>query len=78
MASSEAPSEVKMIIENVERTSIEFQQLEKCSEEFRNNIQEIMCENDKNLNIQEIIDTISYLDKSLAYLHFIKYVENIR
>ncbi|XP_076179818.1 RAD50 interactor 1 [Ptiloglossa arizonensis] len=77
MASSEAPSEVKMIIENVERTSIEFQQLEKCSEEFRNNIQEIMCENDKNLNIQEIIDTISYLDKSLAYLHFIKYVENI-
>ncbi|XP_053982262.1 RAD50-interacting protein 1 [Hylaeus volcanicus] len=77
MASSEAPSKVKVVIQSVERISIEFEQLGKCSEKFRSSIQEITSEKGSNLDIQEIINTISYLDKSLAYLHFIKYVENI-
>lgn len=77
MASTEAPSKVKAVIESVEKISIEFQQLEKNSAEFRGNIQETMQENDKSFEMQKIIDVISYLDKSLSYLNFIKYVENI-
>lgn len=78
MASTEAPSKVKAVIESVEKISIEFLQLEKNSAEFRGNIQETMQENDKSFEMQKIIDVISYLDKSLSYLNFIKYVENIR
>ncbi|KOC70466.1 RAD50-interacting protein 1 [Habropoda laboriosa] len=77
MASTEAPSKVKAVIENVERISIEFQQLKEASTEFKDDIQQMMHENDKSLEMQKIIDVISYLDKSLSYLNFIKYVENI-
>lgn len=78
MASSEAPSKVKAVIENVEKIDIEFQQLQKVFTEFRENIQETMHENDKSLEMQKIINVITYLNKSLSYLNFIKYVENIR
>lgn len=78
MASSEAPSKVKAVIENVEKIDIEFQQLQKAFIEFRENIQETMHENDKSLEMQKIINVINYLNKSLSYLNFIKYVENIR
>ncbi|XP_043262177.1 RAD50-interacting protein 1 [Colletes gigas] len=77
MASSEAPSKVKVVIESVERTSIEFERLQKCSEEYRNDVQRVTSNNDSNLDVQKNVETISYLDKSLAYLNFIKYVENI-
>ncbi|XP_031369551.1 RAD50-interacting protein 1 isoform X3 [Apis dorsata] len=77
MASSEAPSKVKAVIENVEKIDIEFQQLQKVFTEFRENIQETMHENDKSLEMQKIINVITYLNKSLSYLNFIKYVENI-
>ncbi|KZC07326.1 PREDICTED: RAD50-interacting protein 1 [Dufourea novaeangliae] len=77
MASSEAPSKVKVVIESVEKITTEFQQLEIASTEFRNDIQKAMYENDKSLDMQKIINTISQLDKSLAYLSFVKYVENI-
>lgn len=78
MVSSEAPSKVKAVIENVEKIDIEFQQLQKAFTEFRENIQETMQENDKSLEMQEIINVITYLNKSLSYLNFIKYIENIR
>lgn len=78
MASSEAPSKVKVVIETVERIGIEFEQLEKCSVEVRNDIQKAMHETDKSIDTQRIINTISHLDKSLAYLRFIKHVETIR
>ncbi|KAK1137114.1 hypothetical protein K0M31_001641 [Melipona bicolor] len=78
MASTEAPSKVKAVVESVEQISIEFQQLEKSSSEFKSDIEETMQENDKSLQeMQKIIDVISYLDKSLSYLNFIKYVEDI-
>ncbi|XP_076671393.1 RAD50 interactor 1 isoform X1 [Andrena cerasifolii] len=77
MASSEAPSKVKVVIENVERISIEFQQLEESSIEFRDDIQKAILGNDKSLEMQKVINVISYLDKSLAYLNLIKYVEKI-
>ncbi|XP_061942142.1 RAD50-interacting protein 1 isoform X1 [Apis cerana] len=77
MVSSEAPSKVKAVIENVEKIDIEFQQLQKAFTEFRENIQETMQENDKSLEMQEIINVITYLNKSLSYLNFIKYIENI-
>ncbi|KOX69007.1 RAD50-interacting protein 1 [Melipona quadrifasciata] len=78
MASTEAPSKVKAVVESVEQISIEFQQLEKSSSEFKSDIEETMQKNDKSLQeMQNIIDVISYLDKSLSYLNFIKYVENI-
>lgn len=78
MASTEAPSKVKAVVENVEKIGLEFQQLEEISNEFKGSIQETMHENDKNLEMQKIIDVISYLDKSLSYLNFVKYIENIR
>lgn len=78
MASSEAPSKVKVVIENVERISVEFQQLEESSIEFRDDIQKAILGNDKSLEMQKVINVISYLDKSLAYLNLIKYVEKIR
>ncbi|CAL7948671.1 unnamed protein product [Xylocopa violacea] len=77
MASTEATSRVKAVIESVERISIEIQQLEETCAEFRSDIEETMHEDDKSLEMQKIIDTISYLDKSLSYLNFIKYIENI-
>ncbi|CAK9833013.1 RAD50-interacting protein 1 [Anthophora retusa] len=77
MASTEAPSKVKAVIESVERVSIEYQQLKEASLMFKDEIREMMHENDKSLEMQKIIDVISYLDKSLSYLNFIKYVENI-
>ncbi|XP_076644100.1 RAD50 interactor 1 [Halictus rubicundus] len=77
MASSEAPSKVKVVIETVERIGNEFEHLEKSSVEFRNDIQKAMHETDKSIDMQRIINTISHLDKSLAYLSFIKHVENI-
>lgn len=78
MASTEAPSKVKAVIESVENINTEFQRLEQSSIEFRSSVQETIHENDKTLNVQEIIDAISYLEKSLSYLNFIKYVEDIR
>ncbi|XP_029041008.1 RAD50-interacting protein 1 isoform X3 [Osmia bicornis bicornis] len=77
MASTEAPSKVKAVIESVENINTEFQRLEQSSIEFRSSVQETIDENDKTLNVQEIIDAISYLEKSLSYLNFIKYVEDI-
>lgn len=77
MASTEAPSKVKAVVENVEKVSIEFQQLQVAFEEYRNEIEETAHESDKSLEMQKIIDTISYLDKSLSYLNFVKHVEDI-
>lgn len=78
MASSEAPSRVKVVIENVEKISTEFQQLEESSTKFRDTIQETILESDNGFAMQDVINKINYLDKSLAYLNLIKCVENIR
>lgn len=77
MASSEAPSRVKVVIENVEKISTEFQQLEESSTKFRDTIQETILESDNGFAMQDVINKINYLDKSLAYLNLIKCVENI-
>ncbi|XP_012148254.1 RAD50 interactor 1 isoform X2 [Megachile rotundata] len=78
MASTEAPSKVKAVIESVEKINTEFQRLEQTSIEFRSNVQETIHENERSLKVQEIINSISYLEKCLSYLNFIKYVEDIR
>ncbi|XP_031841131.1 RAD50 interactor 1 isoform X2 [Nomia melanderi] len=77
MASSEAPSKVKVVIESVEKIDTTFQQLEESSAQFRNDIQKALHETDKSIDMQRIINTISHLDKTLAYLNFIKHVESI-
>jgi len=78
MASTTAPSKVKPVIENVERISCEIEQLQESSATLRKQIEETFNENDKNLELQGVIDRIGQLDKSLSYLCFIKYIENIR
>ncbi|XP_076248930.1 RAD50 interactor 1 isoform X2 [Calliopsis andreniformis] len=77
MASSEAPSKVKVVIENVEKVTVEFQEVEKSSVKFRDNIQNAILSLDKSFNMQEVISTINHLDRSLAYLKLIKCIENI-
>lgn len=49
MASTEAPSKVKAVIESVEKINTEFQRLEQTSVEFRSNVQETIHENEKSL-----------------------------
>lgn len=78
MASTTTPSKVKAVVENVERANYEVQQLQKTCLDLSKMIEETFSENDKNLEMQEVIDKIGQLDKLLSYLYFIKYIENIR
>ncbi|XP_029170005.1 RAD50-interacting protein 1 isoform X2 [Nylanderia fulva] len=77
MASTTAPSKVKRVIENVERISEEVYLLHNYCADLTKKIEETFSENDKNIMLQESIDKIGQLDKSLSYLYFIKYIENI-
>ncbi|KAM0737544.1 RAD50-interacting protein 1 [Formica fusca] len=77
MASTTAPSKVKAVVENVELINCEVEQLQENCADLSKEIEETFSENDKNLKLQETIDQISQLDKSLSYLYFIKYIENI-
>ncbi|KYN33382.1 RAD50-interacting protein 1, partial [Trachymyrmex septentrionalis] len=77
MASTTAPSKVKAVVENVECVNFEVEQLQEICLNLSKRIKETFSENDKNLELQEVVDKISQLDKSLSYLYFIKYVENI-
>ena len=78
MASTTTPSKVKAVIENVECVNFEVEQLQEICLDLNKMIKETFSENDKNLELQEVVDKISQLDKSLSYLYFIRYVENIR
>lgn len=78
MASTTAPSKVKAVIEGVERVGCEIEQLQGISTDLRERIEETLSENDKNLELQEVIDQIGQLDKTLSYLYFIQYIENLR
>lgn len=78
MASTEAPSKVKAVIESVEKIGIEIEQLQVSSGELSENIQEALHENDKNLELQDIVNKIGQLDKTLSYLNFVKCIEDIR
>ena len=78
MASTTTPSKVKAVIENVECVNFEVEQLQEICLDLNKMIKETFNENDKNLELQEVVDKISQLDKSLSYLYFIRYVENIR
>ncbi|XP_077256575.1 RAD50 interactor 1 isoform X1 [Temnothorax americanus] len=77
MASTTAPSKVKAVVENVECVNCEVNQLQKTCLDLSKMIEETFSENDKNLELQEVIDKIGQLDKSLSYLFFIRYIENI-
>ncbi|KYN11646.1 RAD50-interacting protein 1, partial [Trachymyrmex cornetzi] len=77
MASTTAPSKVKAVVENVECVNFEVEQLQEICLDLGKMIKETFSENDKNLELQEVVDKISQLDKSLSYLYFIRYVENI-
>lgn len=78
MASTTAPSKVKAVVENVERVNCQVEQLQETCLDLSKIIEEEFSEKDKNLELQEVIDKIGQLDKSLSYLYFIRYVENIR
>lgn len=78
MASTTTPSKVKAVIENIELINCQVEQLQENCADLSKKIEEAFTENDKNLKLQETIDKISQLDKSLSYLYFIKYIENIR
>lgn len=78
MASTTAPSKVKVVVESVELVSCEVEQLRKTSADLSKQIEEAFSENDKNLKLQEVSDKIGQLDKLLSYLYLIKYIENIR
>lgn len=78
MASTTAPSKVKAVVENVELISSEVEQLQENCADLSKKIEESFSENDKNIKLQETIDKIGQLDKSLSYLYFIKYIENVR
>lgn len=77
MASTTAPSKVKAVVEHVERVNCEVEQLQETCLNLSKMIEETFSENDKNLELQEVIDKIGQLDKSLSYLHFIRHIENI-
>ncbi|EZA50309.1 RAD50-interacting protein [Ooceraea biroi] len=77
MASTTAPSKVKAVIENVEHVGCDVEQLQGISTDLTAKVEETLSENDKNLELQEVIDQIGQLDKTLSYLHFIQYIENI-
>lgn len=78
MASTTAPSKVKVVLESVEHVNSEVEQLQMTYNDLDKQIEEAFSENDKNLELQEVIDKIGQLDKALSYLYFIKYIENIR
>jgi small-conductance mechanosensitive channel len=78
MVSNTATSKVKAVIENVEHISNEVEQLQGISTNLNKNIKETLSENDKNLELQEVIDQIGQLDKTLSYLYFIEHIENLR
>ncbi|KAH0947271.1 hypothetical protein HN011_011032 [Eciton burchellii] len=77
MVSNTATSKVKAVIENVEHISNEVEQLQGISTNLNKNIKETLSENDKNLELQEVIDQIGQLDKTLSYLYFIEHIENL-
>lgn len=78
MASTTAPSKIKAVVENVELINREVEQLQENCADLSKKIAEAFSENDKNIKLQETIDKIGQLDKSLSYLYFIKYIENVR
>lgn len=77
MASTTAPSKIKAVVENVELINREVEQLQENCADLSKKIAEAFSENDKNIKLQETIDKIGQLDKSLSYLYFIKYIENV-
>lgn len=77
MASTTTPSKVKAVIENVEFINCQVEHLQENCADLSKKIEETFSENDKNLKLQETIDKIGQLDKSLSYLYFIKYIENV-
>lgn len=78
MASTTTPSKVKAVVENVERINSEVKQLRDTCLKLSEMIEETFSEKDKNLELREVIDEIGQLDKSLSYLYFVRYIENIR
>ncbi|KAG7210875.1 hypothetical protein KM043_012357 [Ampulex compressa] len=77
MASTEAPSKIKELLGCVESASLEVERLQGSFFLLRESIRNTEYENDKNLELRQMIDTIGRLDKSLSYLNFIKRVEDL-
>lgn len=78
MTSTTTPSKVKAFVENVEQINNEIEQLRDIAADLEKKFEETFSENEKNLQLQEIIDKIGQLDKSLSYVYFIKHIEDIR
>ncbi|XP_066597447.1 RAD50-interacting protein 1 isoform X1 [Prorops nasuta] len=77
MASSEAPSKVKSVIQNVEDISAEIVLLCEAAATLHNEIEMTLAENEKNQKLKNIMDKIAELEKALSYLNFIKCIEEI-
>ncbi|XP_036144911.1 RAD50-interacting protein 1 isoform X3 [Monomorium pharaonis] len=78
MASTTTPSKVKMVIENAEYVNCEVEQLQGICLALSNRIEKTFDKNDKNLELQDVINKIGQLDKSLFYIYFVRYIENMR
>ncbi|XP_036144910.1 RAD50-interacting protein 1 isoform X2 [Monomorium pharaonis] len=77
MASTTTPSKVKMVIENAEYVNCEVEQLQGICLALSNRIEKTFDKNDKNLELQDVINKIGQLDKSLFYIYFVRYIENM-
>ncbi|XP_020288667.1 RAD50-interacting protein 1 isoform X2 [Pseudomyrmex gracilis] len=77
LTSTTTPSKVKAFVENIEHINNEIEQLRDTAADLEKKFEETFSENEKNLQLQEIIDKIGQLDKSLSYAYFIKHIEDI-
>lgn len=78
MASSEAPSKIQEAVEEVDK-------IVDCIDELKQNCLAISTDIDKRLNqenktseLQNVIDDISYLERSSLYLLVVKFIEDLR
>ncbi|KAK0173873.1 hypothetical protein PV328_007015 [Microctonus aethiopoides] len=77
MASTEVPSKVKNAVANVELIRCDVEKSIEAAEELRKSIAKVLEEDNKTPKIKTVIVKIGELEKTLQYLQFLKYIEEI-
>lgn len=76
MASTETPSKIKLFL-NIDNMKLEFENPIKKSNNLLDKINKVLIEDNKTKDVQNDINNIEELEKSLCYLKFLQNIEDI-
>jgi hypothetical protein len=78
LASSEAPSKIQEAVEEVNEIVKSINGIKNNCECICSNIEERLKQENKTYIVQDIINDITYLERSSLYLQFVKFIEDLR